>query len=61
MSIESFHRSLHAADDAESMLTRLRAITKIEDPALILAAGDESDLGVWAQWETSSRSIPGHS
>jgi len=50
MSIESFHRSLHGADEAEPLLVRLRAIAKIEDPALVLAAGDESNLAGWADW-----------
>ncbi|HEV7671474.1 MAG TPA: hypothetical protein VGS22_23385 [Thermoanaerobaculia bacterium] len=59
MSIERFHHALHGAVDTEPMLAKLRAITKIEDPALILAAGDESDLGGWADWSSSSRSIPG--
>ena len=53
MSIESFHRSLHCASDTEPLLSRLRAITKIEDPALILEAGEESAVGNWAEWNSS--------
>ena len=59
MSIESFHRSLHGACDAEPMLVKLRAITRIEDPAQILAASDESELGGWADWTQTSLSNPG--
>jgi hypothetical protein len=50
MSIESFHHSLHGAGNDEPLLARLRAITRIEDPAQVLAAGGESDLAAWADW-----------
>ncbi len=59
MSIESFHRSLHGAGNAEPLLVRLRAITKIEDPALMLEAGEESAPGNWAEWNSSSESSTG--
>lgn len=58
MSIESFHRSLHCTSDSEPLLIRLRAITKIEDPAQMVAVGDESQAGGWPEW-TSSGSAPG--
>ncbi|HXU29217.1 MAG TPA: hypothetical protein VN851_01455 [Thermoanaerobaculia bacterium] len=50
MSIESFHRSLHGAGNDEPMLAKLRAITRIEDPAQIREGGGESDLAGWADW-----------
>ncbi len=59
MSIESFHRSLHGSVDSEPLLIKLRAITKIEDPALMLEAGEESMLGNWAEWNSSSASSTG--
>ncbi len=56
MSIESFHHALHGAGDAEPMFAKLRAITKIEDPALMLAADEDFMLGNWAIWADFSAS-----
>ncbi len=56
MSIESFHHALHGAGDTEPMLAKLRAITKIEDPALMLSANEEMMLGNWAIWADFSAS-----
>jgi hypothetical protein len=50
MSIESFHRSLHGAVDSEPLLVKLRAITKIEDPALLAAGGEAVQGDGWANW-----------
>ncbi len=55
MSIESFHNALHGAGDAEPMLAKLRAIARIEDPALMLAADDEMLVG-WINWVDLSQS-----
>ncbi len=59
MSIESFHHALHGAGDAEPMFAKLRAITKIEDPALMLAADKDFMLGVWATWNQSAQTSSG--
>ena len=60
MSIESFHRSLHGAENAEPFLTKLRAITKIEDPADILASSDELQQNSgWADWGSIVSGAPG--
>ena len=50
MSIESFHSSLHGTGTDEPLLASLRAITRIENPAQLLAASDEFDLAAWADW-----------
>ncbi len=55
MSIESFHRSLQNACDSDPFLARLRDITKIEEPSLALASGDDPDLS-WPVWNGNSLS-----
>ncbi len=55
MSIESFHRSLHGAGDAEPLLIRLRALSKIEDPTGMLAAGGGPDPEGWPEWTSSAQ------
>lgn len=56
MSIENFNRSLHGAGDAEPLLMiRLRAISKIEDPAQMLAAGGGPDPEGWPEWTSSAQ------
>lgn len=59
MSIESFHRSLHSSVDSEPMLVRLRAITKIENPAQMFEAGEESTAANWIEWNSASDSSTG--
>ena len=53
MSIESFHRSLHCAMDSDPLLARLRDLLTIEEPAQVLASGDEPDLA-WPVWTSFS-------
>jgi hypothetical protein len=50
MSIETFHHALHGACEAETLLTELRAITKIEDPAEMSASGADAFAG-WINWD----------
>ena len=50
MSIETFHQSLHGTCEAETLLTDLRAITKIEGPEEMSASGAETFAG-WINWD----------
>lgn len=59
MSIESFHRSLHGTCNDEPLLANLRAITMIKDPAVILAASNETQDGSWAVWQEAPSDISG--
>ncbi|MEP7009064.1 MAG: hypothetical protein ABJC13_01950 [Acidobacteriota bacterium] len=55
MSIESFNRSLHGVCDADPLLIRLRAISKVEDPSQVFGAAGKPDPDGWPEWTSSAQ------